>query len=61
MLAVGVKRVQRLRGVTTLRATSVEILTASPSQIDGEFLGSDPLKIEIVPNALTLLMPPQYG
>ncbi|MEP6962529.1 MAG: diacylglycerol kinase family protein [Acidobacteriota bacterium] len=61
MLGVGAKRVQRLPGVRTSYATSVEILSASPSQIDGEFLGSEPLKITIVPGALTLLMPVAYG
>ncbi|MEO8096686.1 MAG: diacylglycerol kinase family protein [Acidobacteriota bacterium] len=61
MLGVAARSVQRLPGVTTMRATSVHILSAAPAQIDGEFLGSQPVKIEIVPGALTLLMPASYG
>ena len=30
-------------------------------QIDGEFAGHLPAEIQIVPDALTLLVPPEYG
>ncbi len=30
-------------------------------QIDGEFAGHLPAEIRIVPDALTLLVPPEYG
>jgi diacylglycerol kinase family enzyme len=30
-------------------------------QIDGEFAGRLPAEIRIVPDALTLLTPPEYG
>ena len=39
MLNVAAKRVQRVRGVHVLRAHHVEILTETPVQIDGEYLG----------------------
>lgn len=61
MLAVAVKQVQKLPGVRTWRATSVEMLTAAPSQVDGEYYGRETLKIEAVSGALTLLIPPTYG
>lgn len=61
MLGVGLRQVQKLRGVHTRRATSVEMLTAAPSQVDGEYYGRETLKIEAVPGALTLLIPKTYG
>jgi len=61
MLGVAAGRVQKMRGVRTLRARDVEIRTASPTQIDGEFFGRTPAILEIVPAALKLLVPPAYG
>jgi diacylglycerol kinase (ATP) len=61
MLNVAVKRVQRIPGVTVLRAHHVEILTATPVQIDGEYLGRQTVTIEIVPGALQLLLPRKHG
>ena len=61
MLNVALKRVQRMRGVRVLRAQQVEILTATPVQIDGEYLGRQTVSIEIVPGALHLLLPPRHG
>jgi diacylglycerol kinase family enzyme len=57
MLNVAAKRVQRLPGVKVFRAHQVEILTATPVQIDGEYLGRQTVSIEIVPHALQLLLP----
>jgi diacylglycerol kinase (ATP) len=61
MLAVAVRQVQKLPGVHTRRATRVEIVTPAHSQVDGEYYGREPLTVEVVPDALTLLMPPKYG
>jgi YegS/Rv2252/BmrU family lipid kinase len=61
MLNVAAKRVQRLRGVKVLRAHQVEILTETPVQIDGEYLGRQTVSIEIVPGALQLLLPVKHG
>jgi diacylglycerol kinase (ATP) len=61
MLAVALRQVQKLKGVKTRRATSVEILTPAPSQVDGEYYGRETLKVEAIPGALTLLIPPTYG
>jgi len=35
----------------------VDILTETPTQIDGEYLGRQAVSIEIVPGALQLLLP----
>ena len=60
-VAVGLRQPQRLAGVRVLRATQVEILTSTPAQIDGEYYGREPLMMEAIPGALTLLIPPTYG
>jgi diacylglycerol kinase (ATP) len=57
MLNVAAKRVQRIRGVRVLSAHQVQVLTAAAIQIDGEYLGRQPVSIEIVPDALQLLLP----
>jgi diacylglycerol kinase (ATP) len=61
MLGVAVKRVQKMRGVRVLRATRVEILSATPVQVDGEFIGRQAVAIDIVPGAIHLLLPPAHG
>jgi len=57
MLGVAAKRVQGMRGVRTFRTGHIDILTAAPVQIDGEYLGRLTVSIEIVPDALQLLLP----
>jgi diacylglycerol kinase (ATP) len=61
MLAVTVKQVQKMPGVHTVRSTRVELIGDAPIQIDGEYVGRSPATIEIVRDALTLLVPPAYG
>ncbi len=57
-------RLNGMRGVTVLRATRVCFSPAADArvyiQIDGEFAGRLPGSVEIVPDALTLLLPPAY-
>lgn len=60
MLAVSMRQVLHLPGVHQAQVSSLELLTEAPSQVDGEFIGREPLKIEVVPDALTLLIPPDY-
>jgi diacylglycerol kinase family enzyme len=48
-------------GVHTVRSTRVELLGDAPMQIDGEYIGRSPATIEIVPDALTILVPESYG
>jgi diacylglycerol kinase family enzyme len=57
---VAVQRVQKMRGVHTRSAKRVEIRSASPVQIDGEFLAREAVSIEILPDALQLLIPTAY-
>jgi diacylglycerol kinase family enzyme len=58
MLGVGLRQVQNMPGVHTLRATCAEILTRAHLQIDGEYAGRHRARVEITQEALTLLMPP---
>jgi diacylglycerol kinase family enzyme len=58
-------RVAGMKGVTILRAR--HIVASSPAdsrvyvQIDGEYAGHLPAEIKIVPDALTMLLPEEYG
>jgi diacylglycerol kinase (ATP) len=61
MMAVGVKLGQSMPGVHTLHAQRIDLAGDVHIQVDGEYVGRLPACIEIVPDALTLLMPPTYG
>ena len=65
LAGMALNRLHRMKGVSVLRADQVEISSAGERhvyvQIDGELSGELPAKIRIVPNALTLLVPPGYG
>jgi diacylglycerol kinase (ATP) len=60
MAGVLAKRVQEMPGVRTARAGSVELAGDVHVQVDGEYAGRLPARLEIVPAALTLLIPPSY-
>ena len=66
MLGVVAHRQKSMRGITILRTRqavfSVETAGAGPIhlQVDGEYMGVAPARVEIVPNALTLLVPPGF-
>jgi diacylglycerol kinase (ATP) len=60
MAGVLAKRVQSMRGVHTLRGRCVELSGDASVQIDGESAGKLPVRLEIVPEALTLLAPSTY-
>jgi diacylglycerol kinase family enzyme len=64
MLGVAARRHLRMRGITTLR-TRQAIFSAPANgkahlQVDGEYAGFAPARVVIVPNALTLLVPPEF-
>jgi diacylglycerol kinase (ATP) len=61
MLAVAAKQVQKMPGVHTVRSTKVELRGDAPMQIDGEYVGRSPATVEIIRDALTMLMPESYG
>lgn len=54
----------RISGVEVVRASSVEVSAAADPrvyiQIDGEYAGRGPAKFEIVRDAVTLLVPPEF-
>jgi diacylglycerol kinase (ATP) len=60
MTGVGLKQVQNMRGVHTVRAGQIELCGDAHLQIDGEYAGHMPGRFEIVPDALTILVPPAY-
>jgi diacylglycerol kinase family enzyme len=57
-------RLHGMKGVYDCRARHVTLTCAEDSrvyvQIDGELAGGLPAEVKIVPNALTLLVPPEY-
>jgi diacylglycerol kinase (ATP) len=62
---VMLNRLRGMRGVSVTRADCVRISQPENGrayvQIDGEYAGRLPAVVRIVPNALTLLVPPEYG
>jgi YegS/Rv2252/BmrU family lipid kinase len=60
MLGVSMKRVKSMPGVHAVHAKRVEFTGGVHLQVDGEYAGRLPASIEIVPAALTLLVPPAY-
>jgi len=64
MIGIGTGRHQDMRGVSILRARScIFPAPADPRvhvQVDGEYIGTLPARVEIVPRALTLLVPPNF-
>jgi diacylglycerol kinase (ATP) len=65
LLGVALRRLDGMKGVTVARLDGARF--SSPSdprvyvQIDGEYAGRLPAEIRIIPDALTLLAPPEYG
>ncbi len=58
LAAVAAGGLEDVRGATVLRTRRVEIDGTPPLQVDGEVVGGAPATVEIVPDAVTLLMPP---
>lgn len=57
-------RLNGMKGVTILKTTSMELKPfkgTSLAQIDGEPVGPLPATVELVPDALTLMIPREYG
>jgi YegS/Rv2252/BmrU family lipid kinase len=70
LAGVLLRRAHRLRGCTIVRGRSIVCQAGEPPpgslnqniyiQVDGELAGKLPMTVEIVPEALTLLAPPEY-
>ncbi len=63
-LGVLTNRLDGMKGVTILRTTSMEFTQwkgIALAQIDGEAAGPLPARVELIPDALTLLLPREYG
>jgi diacylglycerol kinase family enzyme len=64
-LGMALRRLEGMRGVTILRTDRIRLFGPSDSriyvQIDGEFAGPLPAEVQILPDAITLMVPEQYG
>jgi diacylglycerol kinase family enzyme len=64
ILGVVIRKHQAMSGVTILRTRKVSFSCPEDSrihlQVDGEYAGRLPATVEIVPSALTLLVPPTF-
>ena len=64
LAAVASRRLGMMKGITVLRAREVEMSQCTDDrvfvQVDGEFAGHLPARVEIVPDSISLLVPPQY-
>jgi diacylglycerol kinase (ATP) len=65
LTGVAVNQLEGMSGVTILRGHRARFKAAPDErvymQIDGEYAGRLPGQVEIVPNALTILVPPKYA
>src|ERR1700722_10491724 len=63
-VGIVLNRLRGMKGVRILRAHKLEISPVRDSrvymQVDGEYAGQLPGSVEIVRNAITLLLPPLY-
>jgi len=63
-LGMALGRLEGMRGVTVLRTSQLRLTSDDPRvyvQIDGEFAGRLPAEIRMMPQALTVLAPEDYG
>jgi diacylglycerol kinase (ATP) len=63
-VGVALGRAHQMSGCTVLRGTSVACRNADAAniyvQVDGELAGRLPMSVDMIPDAITLLMPPEY-
>ncbi len=58
VMRVALKRQKHAPGIYTRRLREIEILTPGlPVQADGEYIGRTPIKVSVVPRALSILLP----
>jgi YegS/Rv2252/BmrU family lipid kinase len=64
LVGVAIRQVHRLQGVTILHGRSIECSMPDGetvfTQVDGELIGHLPVSIDLLPGALTMLLPPAY-
>jgi diacylglycerol kinase family enzyme len=65
LLGLMLNRLGGMKGVTVLRTAAASLSgpdnVSVYTQIDGEIAGNLPAQVRIVPDALTLLIPPEYS
>jgi diacylglycerol kinase (ATP) len=64
LAAVATRQIRLMKGITILRASEIELGRSRDDrvfvQVDGEFAGRLPARVEIVPATLSLAVPPEY-
>ena len=60
MTAVTLRQIKSMPGVRFVRTQRIEFSGSAHLQIDGEYAGRLPASLEMAPDALTLLIPPNY-
>ena len=64
MAGIAANRLSGMKGVTVLRAKEARFSASRDPrvyvQVDGEHAGRLPGSVEVVPDALSLLVPPEY-
>lgn len=58
LLGVAAGDISKMRGVRVFHAQRVELEGPARVQVDGEYAGELPVTLEIIPRAVTLLLPP---
>lgn len=65
LIGLALKRLNGMRGIDMSRTASAALSCPGDGpvfvQVDGETAGCLPAEVSIVPDALTLLVPPSYG
>jgi diacylglycerol kinase family enzyme len=63
LAGVALNRLRGMKGVTVMRADQAKVTGSEKAyvQIDGEFAGRLPAEVRVVRDALTLLVPEEYG
>ena len=63
LAGVALNRLKNMKGVTVVRADHARVTGSEKAyvQIDGEFAGRLPAEVSVVRDALTLLVPEEYG
>lgn len=64
LAAVALRQIHRMEGVTVLRGRRITCSAPGServfTQVDGELIGHLPVSIDLLPGALTMLLPPRY-
>jgi diacylglycerol kinase (ATP) len=64
LLGVALRQVHRMEGCTVVHGRHIECVAPAGdhvfAQVDGELVGELPVSVDMMPGALTMLLPPEY-